>query len=140
MGWSCTDLALRSLNALHEILKSEGAAPNSPTSNGWHDRHDREYFYETGRENADGSITGTVYRVEGGKAQAKRLAHKAGSFRIEPDGRVTWFPTASAINRREAAITAYCEAVKARGRANVNPFIDENHPAYSLRSELFLVV
>jgi hypothetical protein len=45
------------------------------------------YFFERGSENADGSITGTVFRMDG------ELAKPTGTVRIEPDGTIVRFPT-----------------------------------------------
>lgn len=56
-------------------------------------------FYERGRENADGAITGSIFRVYGEfpwahDEQSRLLApcKRAGSFRISPDGEVERFP------------------------------------------------
>lgn len=54
-------------------------------------------FFERGRENADGAITGTVMRYvsgleENSKGDLVRYGRRAGSFRISPDGEVERFP------------------------------------------------
>jgi hypothetical protein len=48
----------------------------------------QRYFYDTGREQRDGAITGTVYRVF-----VNGTCAKSGSFRIESDGTVSRYPT-----------------------------------------------
>jgi len=47
----------------------------------------RTYFYEIGRENGDGAITGTVLEDLG-----YNTARRIGSFRISPTGEITRFP------------------------------------------------
>lgn len=50
-------------------------------------QNDKKYFYQIGKENRDGAITGTIWKfLEDGKAK------KTGSFRIEPDGKVSLGP------------------------------------------------
>lgn len=46
-----------------------------------------KYFYEIGRKNDDGAITGTVYAF-----LSNGMASSAGTFRIEPNGKITRFP------------------------------------------------
>ncbi|MEE8536904.1 MAG: hypothetical protein V3S71_02780 [Acidobacteriota bacterium] len=101
MGYSCTASANNALDFLMDMITD----PNG-SSNTW--THDfAAYFFERGDENADGSITGTVYRSEKltvTEAYKKHYAHvaaevgdeidvayTAGSVRIEPDGKVTRF-------------------------------------------------
>jgi hypothetical protein len=60
-------------------------------------------FWEVGRENADGAITGTVWKPW--SHDPSRVVKKGG-FRIEPDGTVTRFPGLSVEERREAAAWA----------------------------------
>lgn len=65
-------------------------------------------FAERGRENADGAITGKVMRFcepFDPNAQSS-FAKPAGSFRIEPDGKVTRFPLmARSVLKRAETIT-----------------------------------
>ncbi len=84
MGYSCAAAADDTLRKLGEILSPrDGGAP----SNEYTGTDGRRYFFEVGRENADGAVTGQVVRMIGdGHAQ------RAGSFRIEPNGKVTRFP------------------------------------------------
>lgn len=76
MGWSCNRKAGCRLDVI-----SAACLANSGMQNKWTDKGDT-YFYEVGREQADGSITGTVnkYLPDG--------IHvcKSGSFKIAPDG------------------------------------------------------
>lgn len=75
MGYSCTAAADDARREIQAMFASK--------SNFWKDDAGIEYFYEIGRENQSGAITGTVTRMDG---------HKVGSLRIEPNGFVTRFP------------------------------------------------
>ena len=77
MGWSCTAKADEVLQAW-----SLGCYASTNTNNVWTARGKR-YFYEVGRENRDGSITGIILENISGNA-----CRKVGTFRIEPDGKV----------------------------------------------------
>lgn len=93
MGYSCSIAADKCLKF---VLKSI-CLPLS--QNTW--KHDGEmYFFERGRENRDGAITGTVYRfLEDGVH-----VRKAGSVRIEKNGAITRFaaiPTRLRLLARE---------------------------------------
>lgn len=81
MGYSCSYAANE---ALKFILKSVCY----PLSNNTWKYDGNEYFFERGRENRDGSITGTVYSfLEDGSH-----VRKVGSVRIEKNGAITRFP------------------------------------------------
>jgi hypothetical protein len=74
-------------------------------SNGWRAKG-QEFFSERGREQHDGAVTGTVWRNEA------QTCHKVGSYRIEPDGTVTRYPTSTAAMRetaRNVALAKYAE-------------------------------
>jgi len=60
------------------------------TSNGW-EHAGCAYFVEQGREQADGAITGTVWRYLPDGQHIRR----AGSMRIDPDGRLVRWPCIS---------------------------------------------
>ena len=55
-------------------------------------------FWETGRENGDGAITGTVWKLEPDRLHVVRR----GSFRIEATGKVARFPGLPVALAREA--------------------------------------
>ena len=69
-------------------------------------------FWETGREQADGAITGTVWKPW---AQDKTRVVKAGSFRIEPDGRVSRFPGTTPEERAQAYTQGQAEYTRLYG-------------------------
>src|SRR5271166_6968760 len=59
-----------------------------------------EYFFERGRENQDGAITGSLMRMLPGG-----YCRKAGTYRIDPDGTVSRFPGMTAAERQEVVDT-----------------------------------
>lgn len=83
MGYSCTVVADKVLEfLLADLSKNVG----NGTSNGWFN-NGCEYFFEQGKENDDGAITGQVYRIMVDRTKCL----PAGSVRIEPDGIVNRF-------------------------------------------------
>jgi hypothetical protein len=94
MGYSCTQAAYFTLqgieNALAEKFPSINKETGKSTGNGWViDGH--EFFFERGRENDDGAITGTVYKIYFNCTTFDLRCRRAGSVRIEPDGNITRF-------------------------------------------------
>jgi hypothetical protein len=80
MGYSCTAAANRTLDVI-----SEACFRQTKTSNVY--RHKgKDHFWEVGQENADGAITGTIYRYSGPRISPDVSITKAGSFRINPNG------------------------------------------------------
>ena len=80
MGYSYTTKAGNTLAAIRQLAESPDGLSNfipvGPLGG----------FYELGREQRDGAITGSVYRnLPGGKCI------KAGTLRIEPSGKITRF-------------------------------------------------
>lgn len=93
MGYSCTVAAADTLSRLAEIL-----APRlTDSSNSFKLANGTEGFWERGRENRDGAVTGKVWRSVGGT-----FVKPAGSFRINPDGKVARFPLIPAEILRRA--------------------------------------
>lgn len=88
MGYSSTAKASYTLDAIGKLIAAK-------TSNGMPDGG----FYEVGREQADGAITGTVYRTW---PALPLRCERRGSFRIEPDGAVKRFPGLPAALLRKA--------------------------------------
>ncbi len=77
MGWSCTALADDAMREIQAMFPSK--------SNNWVGDDGKEYFFDIGKENYDGAITGTVIQMRG------EYGKKVGSMRIEPSGFVTRF-------------------------------------------------
>ena len=88
MGYSCRADAM-------ETLERMMGTSTSHTSTGW--LYNGWYcFYEIGRENRDGAITGKVHMTDQPSDIFERAAViKSGSFRISPDGKVERFPYAT---------------------------------------------
>jgi hypothetical protein len=91
MGYSCTAIAAY---VQDELIKALQGVHNE-RSNVWVHKG-QSYFYERGRENGDGSITGTIYQDWGS------LARKKGSYCITADGIVKRWPTSNAKQRKLA--------------------------------------
>ncbi|HUV84113.1 MAG TPA: hypothetical protein VMV86_00295 [Methanosarcinales archaeon] len=87
MGYSARTDAF---NSLEWIM---AARLDQMSNNAWLDDHGMNCFYEIGRENTDGAITGTCHKC----ADERIVAHA--SFRIEPNGKVTRFPYANKLMR-----------------------------------------
>lgn len=82
MSWGCGRNAGLVLDALHDKCTKSGLSSNCWTDNG------KEYFFEVGRENRDGAITGSIWR----KVPTFDTCKKSGSFRIESNGVITTGP------------------------------------------------
>ena len=91
MGYSCTAKASLTLTAIEALIdlnyKTNGTSNATPDGG----------FFEIGRENADGAITGTVWKPY----DAGRVTRR-GSFRIDAEGRVVRFPGVPSALLREA--------------------------------------
>src|SRR5262245_1471890 len=93
MGYSCTQDAQSSLAVISKFYATAGNS-NILTIKG------RLYFFERGREQADGAITGTLMLdLENGYCQ------KAGNVRIAPDGSIVRFPVMSKVDKEECENT-----------------------------------
>ncbi|KKN77678.1 hypothetical protein LCGC14_0358040 [marine sediment metagenome] len=95
MGYSCSVKADNVLAAL--LIQLQATARKDSTSNGWC-KNGEHYFYEIGREQADGAITGKIWRTY------KNLCYPAGPFKITHNGLIDRFPT-STKSQRESAMT-----------------------------------
>lgn len=81
MGWSCEMLAGKRLDLIMDLCHK-----NSGMTNVWTENNNK-YMFETGREQADGSITGTISKyIDDSKVK------KSGSFKIEAGGIVSRGP------------------------------------------------
>jgi hypothetical protein len=93
MGYSCT----RDANETLERIQARFGIDNSGNV---YSVAGKIYFWERGRENADGAITGKVHRFDSYSPTGDNsTAHPAGSFRIAPDGAIIRFP---GLPRKEA--------------------------------------
>jgi hypothetical protein len=82
VGYSCTALASSTLDALQERFRHDGSG-NTYSTDGGRTR----FFWERGREQPDGAMTGTIIRWLDNED-----ARRAGSYRIDPDGTIVRFP------------------------------------------------
>lgn len=94
MGRSYTAVAGFVLDAL--AVRLRGTNPSSNTI----DRING--FWELGREQADGAITGTIWKGVGKNEKGIEMIRRAGGFRIESDGTISRFPYASRYDRERA--------------------------------------
>lgn len=80
MGYSCSAKANYVMDQIAATLRGLSNTSNEIVRNGG--------FWEIGRENYDGAITGTVW-----KKVDETHVRRAGTFRIEADGTINRFPT-----------------------------------------------
>jgi|AntAceMinimDraft_6_1070360.scaffolds.fasta_scaffold42587_2 hypothetical protein len=140
MGYSCNAIATFALEAIIEILNRDNGEHPKGIGNGWignsrGDKAGKPYFYEVGKERADGAITGpTYYEVRNG-------CKETSGFRISGNGVIERFPGTSSKQRDEASIKAYTKMVEVYGRGMSNSHAkSESHPAHDLATSSFLVV
>ena len=88
MGYSCTAVASMTLDALVEIIVDTDA------SNVYRGR-----FFERGRENSDGAITGTIW-----KFVDVDHVKREGGYKITADGKILRFPGTTKDERKEAEL------------------------------------
>jgi hypothetical protein len=113
MGYSCTAKAALVLDAVQAIFEqsSPGSGSNRMPGGG---------FWERGREQADGAITGTTWKLYRVLSEAERLeaaakqgcpdhpewignpVTRAGSFKIAADGKIVRFPGLSRAQKAAA--------------------------------------
>jgi hypothetical protein len=81
MGYSCTAAA-------SDVVDKwvEACVASTGSSNTWRQGKD-EFFFEVGREQPDGAVTGSVY-----KAVSQNHCRRSGTFRVAPDGTVERAP------------------------------------------------
>lgn len=113
MGYSANVAACYAQDKIIELLQSENGSCGG-SSNTWGFQEGDNWFFERGREQHDGAITGTIY---GPSPKGKGFSRKVGSVRIEPNGNVTRWPTSTASMRKLASDYAdakyqatYCKA------------------------------
>lgn len=128
MGYSCTAKASLVLAAIQSVM--DAAMPNDKSSNKLPNG-----FWERGREQPDGAITGTVFKTVrvlsdaeraeaaakmGGACQPSWIGNpcvRAGSFKISADGKIVRFPQLTLKQRQIAEAAGAC-AFTARYESN----------------------
>ncbi len=78
MGWSAATEAVQTMEAWTNACVRATHVQNAFPFDG------QEFMWEHGREQTDGAIVGSVFRLPSGT--------RCGTFRIEPDGSVTRWP------------------------------------------------
>ena len=96
MGYSCTQDASHMLGVISKMYATDGN-PNILTIKG------KQFFFERGREQNDGSITGNLFQM-----LPNDMARKAGSVKIDADGQIARFPGMLKDEREEAENT-FCD-------------------------------
>jgi len=91
MGYSCRHEAGECLDFIMRTICINGS------SNTWSFKKDT-YFFERGRENEDGSITGSVWKID----PATNHCRRSGGVKIAPCGRLERFPHIPPTIRTEA--------------------------------------
>lgn len=95
MGYSCTQDADSMLGVIRK-------AYGDPTTGNVLTLRGERYYYERGREQEDGAITGTLMQMLVENAPSgNSYAIPAGTFKIAPDGTIVRFPKLSALQKRE---------------------------------------
>jgi len=90
MGYSCTQDADSMLGVIRKAYGDPTKGSNILRLRG------EDYFYERGREQGDGAITGQLWLM-----LANDMARPVGTYRIEPDGTIARFPRLSSVQKRE---------------------------------------
>jgi hypothetical protein len=88
MGYSCTVDASNMLGVINKMCGLK---------DGWLHINGKKFFFERGRENADGAVTGTLMMDLGND-----YCRKAGNVRINADGTIARFPGLTAKDKDEA--------------------------------------
>lgn len=107
MGYSCSAIANDVVNKLLDVATRLGPVHTDghplPSSNSWKHKG-KTYFFETGREQSDGAITGTVWVFV-----AENKCRRAGNLRVDPDGKIVRAPhfPKEAVKAAKEAATAF---------------------------------
>lgn len=143
MGYSCSALASFAQDSLVDQLHGgtgtvdkwgNGCGYSGP-SNVWTTKG-RRYMYETGREQADGAITGIVW-----KYTDETHVRRAGSYRIEPDGTISRWPGSTIAQRNAAAAQAVVRFIATFQQwPKIDPSLKMTHPAAHLLTAKFVAV
>lgn len=107
MGYSCCQRADWVTDAWKDACIAQTDSQNVFVTRG------SKYFWEIGRENPDGAITGTIWKFLPDSDRVRR----SGTFRIEGDGEVTrapkflknCTPTQEQLDEKEEEITRLTE-------------------------------
>lgn len=96
MGRSYSTKSLLTYENMLACLTKE--YPYSETNHNTWRKQGTIYFAEMGRENRDGSITGTVYKASANE----KTCRPAGSFKVDREGLIVRWPTSDKAMREQA--------------------------------------
>jgi len=113
MGYSCTAAAALVLDQIRDMQVQSATLQGveKPTSNGFYQNGKCVAFWESGREQNDGAITGSIWKM-----MPDGWCRRNGTFRIEADGVVTRFPHVSKAMRDMAQTIGIGNCVQRYGR------------------------
>lgn len=101
MGYSCSALASLTMDGMFAEMEKT-CPPADKTSNGWIFKGN-SYFFERGREQDDGAITGSVYRHgDNNNGIAKGFCRRVGSVKILSNGQIKSWPFTTKGMREKA--------------------------------------
>jgi len=106
MGYSCTAIANLTLESLQGLIRSGESA------NCFIDKNGKERFWEIGRENTNGSITGSIFIFtddDSKGSRTNRLAYPKGSFKINQHGKIERFSGITKAVREKAELHGLCK-------------------------------
>jgi hypothetical protein len=95
------------MDTLNALIKHLQNGIETGPSNTWVNKEDT-FFYEIGREQTDGSITGIVQKF----IPVTNFARRFGNFKINSDGTIVRFPGTSKKDWKIAEVDAYKEQLK----------------------------
>lgn len=122
MGYSCSALASFTLDGLMANVSHVNNIANV-----WFHKNVC-YMYERGKEQSDGSITGTIYKFIDSSLTAM---NKVGSFKIASDGRIIRFGGMSHNAKNSAEVWSASKYIKTFGFPQKHT-ISAKHPAYNI--------
>lgn len=108
MGYSSTFRAGEVLNVI-----TNGCIESTGSSNTWLNEKGEKFFFQVGRENRDGAITGSVYELK--RVGEDVYGYPKGGFRVEPNGALTRFPKLSKAIRKAASREADIQVAFSKG-------------------------
>lgn len=125
MGYSCTALAQFTMDSIQEHFVPARRPYDGRPSNGLPGGG----FWEIGRENADGAITGTLFRHR--PSDPLGTVRRYGSFRISPEGNINRFPGLTSSEKRaieeKAAlryVTTFQQPLPDQNRSKARPMFE----------------
>jgi len=115
MGYSCSALANETMDAMFAEMEKT-CPPADKTSNGW-DFKGNSYFFEMGREQEDGAITGSVFRHgNDNNGIGKGFCRRVGSIKILSNGKIKSWPFTTKGMREKAESGGFTNFARIHGQ------------------------